>query len=401
MCHLCHSRPNIGWVYVCTQDAERERELSLTLDAPLAHKVHDTDQRGNNDLVEHGVSDWILKAIKDGHYTAEQIEIITKQKEHVKETIAACHQSSLVEDTQTTATTSSGRTDTLPAIEENPAASTSPTIRITDGERTDQSKELASPSQEQLLPQCRWLSCHTCRPTYRDRSWQSLNGILSGSAKVHAGGTFCSRKVTDANIVRTLGLRRSRSKPTRDKTTNVQSEDDDANSDPQVQSRSIYEESTDSLTPNGQALNSSSLEWRSNPQVQSRSIYEDSTDSLASNEEALNSSSLGWRRSLKRAWRGMLLNTRRHSYSSRSSRNSRKKHATEDEDESEEAGVGVLKEISNQVLREAIQVRLPRHDGMIASKAEDEENKEVEVDGGVAVTEESVDLGTADIIMQV
>lgn len=60
--------------------------------------------------------------------------------------------------------------------------------------------------------------------------------------------------------------------------------------------------------------------------------------------------------------------------------------------------VALWRELNDETLHTASNVKLPGHDGM--DGLEDQAN-EVEVGDGVAVTEEGVDMGTADIIMAV
>ena len=84
---------------------------------------------------------------------------------------------------------------------------------------------------------------------------------------------------------------------------------------------------------------------------------------------------------------------RRRSTSTTSSLNARIK-----EDDSSEWNVGLWKDLNDELLHEASNVPLPGHDGMDGLGGEE---GEIEVEEGVAVTEEGVDLGMADVIMSV
>ena len=109
--------------------------------------------------------------------------------------------------------------------------------------------------------------------------------------------------------------------------------------------------------------------------------------------------SRGFRDSMKRAFRGMLPSRKRDSTSSRSSsRSPRRARYTEDEDDGVEFDMGLWQRLNNELLQQASGVPLPGHDGMDGLSHEE---GEIEVEDGVAVTEEGVDLGTADIIMSV
>ncbi|KAL9018583.1 MAG: hypothetical protein Q9185_004099 [Variospora sp. 1 TL-2023] len=107
--------------------------------------------------------------------------------------------------------------------------------------------------------------------------------------------------------------------------------------------------------------------------------------------------SKGFRDSVKRAFKGMLISRKRDSGSSKYSRGSSRKKRIPD-DGSAEFDLSLWRELSEELLREAARIPLPGHDGKDGLEAEEDE---VEVEDGVAVTEEAVDLGTADIIMSV
>ena len=115
-------------------------------------------------------------------------------------------------------------------------------------------------------------------------------------------------------------------------------------------------------------------------------------------DERAEPDSKGFRDSVKRAFKGMLMSSRkRDSWSSKSSKkSSRKRHISDNEDT--EFDLGLWKELSEELLREAAAIPLPGHDGKDGIETEDDE---VEVQDGVAVTEEAVETGTADIIMSV
>lgn len=59
--------------------------------------------------------------------------------------------------------------------------------------------------------------------------------------------------------------------------------------------------------------------------------------------------------------------------------------------------LGLWRSLDDELLQLAASVHLPGHDGMDGLGFED---TEIEVEDGIAVTEEGVDLGTADVIIQ-
>lgn len=132
------------------------------------------------------------------------------------------------------------------------------------------------------------------------------------------------------------------------------------------------------------------------------------TVDVADQEEM--SESKGFRNNIKRAFRDMLMG-RRDSMASTSTRSSVstarpsrhiRRHARLREESSTddpmEFDLGMWERRSRELLEEASHVRLPGHDGHDGLDAQAEE---VNVENGVAVTEEGVNTGTADIIMSV
>ena len=123
------------------------------------------------------------------------------------------------------------------------------------------------------------------------------------------------------------------------------------------------------------------------------------TDTTDISDAKTEPESRGFRDSVKRAFRGMLSSSKRDSTSSRSnSRPPRKARFTEEEDDGVEFDMDLWRHLNDELLHQASVVPLPGHDGMDGLSHEE---GVIEVEDGVAVTEEAVDLGTADIIMSV
>lgn len=69
-----------------------------------------------------------------------------------------------------------------------------------------------------------------------------------------------------------------------------------------------------------------------------------------------------------------------------------------DEDAMNGCDLGLRRSLDDELLQLAASVHLPGHDGMDGLATEE---AEIEVEDGIAVTEEGVNLGAADIIIQV
>ena len=400
-CNICLRYPSLGWVYCCTQDELLESQGTPDSISEISSPPHQqvngsgSEANGVNDLsmppaavtepLSLGgedirmptaqLSPWIEKAIKDGHYTPEQVVKLRAQKQHVVDTArAAIHQ---FEQSQTTDTNSSPRTSTtlqpvdtsshlpFPIIHgaQQPSATDLPTANLT----------LARQSKTRMFPFCKFCACHLCRPTHRDRTWQRFEDLFETEHDIpfiHYEDR--NRPLASRSIMSTIGLH-----------------------PPRIPQRPLLE-ANDSLAlysrnEAGQIL------FKKNDRSYRKSAdpTSSSTDITDTNIEA---ESKGFRESMKRAFKGMLT-TRQQQSSSRSTR--KKKKAGDGTDTTDEDAVefdmGLWKELNDELLREASGIPLPGKDSI------ERLSREVEGMGmgGVAVTEEAADLGTADVILSV
>lgn len=358
-CMVCHRPSAWGWLYSCSQDDSED-------DSDPAQ-----DRVAVPSLTTADLAPWIQDAVAKGHYTEEQVEKMVAQRQKVLDTVSASEAHFL--KTQPTGKRMSSRKSRAvsTSIEAN-AHLPFPVITEVASSTTDtpwQSIDRIAGTRPRIFPLCRYRACQLCRPTYRDRTWQVLENAFS--AKVIPADIYENdpkRPLSDPHVVRTLGLRKARAgrPPLRS-----------------FDSLGIY-----TINAQGQ------LALRPGTQPRSRELNELSAD-VADQKAAADSKS--FRDSIKRAFKGMLTSRKRDSGSSKYSRGSGRKKRIPD-DSSAEFDLSLWRELSEELLHDAARVPLPGHDGKDGLEAEEDE---VEVQDGVAVTEEAMDLGTADIIMSV
>ena len=399
-CNICSRFSNFGWLYCCTQDAKPESSvtpdsISEISSQPYQH-INGSGEKANGvhdpSKVPPAVSEdprlggeyapmptaqlnpWIEKEIKDGHYTPEQVAKLRAQKQHVVDTARAAIDH--FEQIQTNNTISPPRTPTtlqsvdaiphlpFPVINEvrEPSATSPPTANVT----LDQQPKLT------MFPFCKFCACQLCRPTYRDRAWQRFDDVFEKKYEIpfiHYEDR--NRPLASASILSTMGLR-----PPRLRRPLLRSLD----------SRVLYSRNEDSQI----VFNNNSGSYRKS--ADPTSLSTDIADVKAEAETK------GFRESMKRAFKGMLMNRRP------SSRSVRKRKAREGTDTTEEDVVefdmGLWKELNDELLREASGVPLPGKDSVEGLSKEVAEMNIGGV-GGIAVTEEAADLGRADVIMSV
>ncbi|KAL8646796.1 MAG: hypothetical protein Q9210_005925 [Variospora velana] len=358
-CMVCHRPSAWGWLYSCSQD-DSDDDFDPAQDRVVEASLTTAD-----------LAPWIQDAIAKGHYTEAQVEKMVAQRQKVLDTVSASE--AHFRKTQSSPRRMSSRKSRAlsTSIEAN-AHLPFPVITEVASSTTDTARQPIDRSngpRPRIFPLCRYRACQLCRPTYRDRTWQVLEDAFITKVippDIHENDP--TRPLSDPYVLRTLGLRKAKAGRPPMRT---------------FDSMGIY-----TINAQGQLA----LSPGSGPR--STALNDLSADVADQEAEA---DSKGFRDSVKRAFKGMLISRKRDSGSSKYSRGSSRKKRIPD-DGSAEFDSSLWRELSEKLLREAARVPLPGHDGKDGLEAEEDE---VEVEDGVAVTEEAVDLGTADIIMSV
>ncbi|KAJ9394758.1 hypothetical protein DTO282F9_8324 [Paecilomyces variotii] len=202
-CDICHRKSAFGWLYVCTEDHDGFIPADNEYSSTLCRESCDSDTAG-----EISLSPWIKKAIEHGQYTTDQIEILKLQRAKVEEAVSIARnptptssvthisESSYIEDTDDEAWTETVEDTSQPDTESEPEDSM-PGI---SGPQVDHIRPRAHPV-------CRLMCCHACRPACRDRSWASLNAVCNEThVKPPPPWDVSNRRVSNTNVVRQLGL---------------------------------------------------------------------------------------------------------------------------------------------------------------------------------------------------
>ena len=384
---MCHRHPNIGWVYRCTQDyggflpesdfAIREMQIVETI-----QKSDDASSR---------LSPWIVKAIEENQYTLEQIAMLRSQKQKVKSAILGqedraatpsdcSRESNLSTDFGSTTSTTTGSTQ--PDDTSDPPSRVSTCIQESGSNWCDEHLSAKGAGVSNLLPEsnkteppfpiCTWKCCHKCRPTYRDRAYQSLDGIVNNPCKPAPVWELENRRVSDIQIVAKIGLPRL---------------------------RHIYK------SIDGHHYDTSMISGESN-------MAESESGRVGNMEAKTSRRKSGFRAKVRKAIKGAGSKSRdkscsRKSSSPNSSQESQKRYGrsmlflrrTPKQPRSGYGGRVIEDKQLQESLMLMIAINTPLPDA--ALEVEELEGGEVEVEDGVAVTEEGVGLRVADILMQV
>ncbi|CAF9943357.1 MAG: hypothetical protein ALECFALPRED_011135 [Alectoria fallacina] len=402
-CNVCSRFSYFGWVYCCTQDdvpqSQATRDSISEISSPPHEHVNGGEKKANGvddpcmtlpavnedpRLGEEDVrmptaelSPCIENAIKDGHYTPEQVDKLRAQKQHVVDTARAAIDH--FDQSQTNNNISPPQASTtLQSVDANPHLPFPVINEVQEPSVTGSTTTnvaLVQQSKIRMFPFCKFCACQLCRPTHRDRAWQRFEVVFEEDHEIpfiHYEDS--NRPMASASLLSKIGLR-----PPRLSTRPVLRS---------LDSRALY-----SRNEAGQIFFSNN----------NNRSYRKSADPTSSSTDIadmkIELESKGFRESMKRAFKSMLM-TRRPSSRSILKRKAREGTDTTNED-TVEFDMGLWKELNDELLKEASDVPLPGKDSIERLSKEVAEMGVGGVGGveGVAVTEEAADLGRADVIM--
>lgn len=371
-CSVCQ-RPSqlFGWLYECTQDDRHSvswdngfaKTAGMDVDGVHEYIIPEVNIKEQPAFETH-LNPWVEKAIQEGHYTPEQVATLRTQRQKVVDAIAAAEDYIKNRPENVSNGHPQQAAITSPSIDTSSSLSELPTVEVQDSKTLEPPPALTVPQPKpSMFPLCKLRYCQRCRPTFRDRTWIKFEDVFTkDSSMTTIDFEHDGRPISRVDLVRKLGLREIR------------------RSRPSLRSFDSARRYSVNLTK----------------QILSNSRHSRLSANLSgpyeSSDQETEPESKGFRDGMKRAFRGMLMHRRRNSTSTTSSLKAKGRW------EDVEFDIALWRDLNDELLHEACSVPLPGHDGMDGLETNE---GEVEVEEGVAVTEEGVDLGTADIIMSV
>ncbi|OJD20918.1 hypothetical protein ACJ73_07744 [Blastomyces percursus] len=206
-CQMCKRGPDLGWVYTCTEDEDRldardgypPQEIQYLTAATISTSLK------VGDVVQ--LNAWIENAIKNGHYTPEQVELVRSQRAAVLETINTDNR--VMRDHVSPETRSCSSTE---APEHSEPAPENSYVKVSSSALLP---ACHSDLGHVMIPLCRLRVCPGCMPTATERSWQSLDRICRDDYMVNDRLLEILAAVT-INIDAASMARESRKGPTPD-----------------------------------------------------------------------------------------------------------------------------------------------------------------------------------------
>jgi hypothetical protein len=199
-CDTCKKPSRLGWVYICTEDHDsflpnHEAAGFFSASNPSVLK------RVESSIETPQLNTWVTKAIADGYYTSEQIEILKEQRANVQKavsSIATTPRESEEGDNPFTQLFEQLKGTHITAQADNNSVAES-----TKSEKPEKKNEALSVA----IPACRYRVCPACRPLTRDRAWVSLNRVCDDdNYKGPPDWEFLNRRVSSLPVVQNIGL---------------------------------------------------------------------------------------------------------------------------------------------------------------------------------------------------
>jgi len=218
-CTHCNRPSRLGWVYSCTHDdhnhtAQSEEEIYAGMKDLGLQEGGDTDSEKEEVTLEAvKLKPWMEKAILEGLYTSDQVTILRAQRAKVMRVIAA-EEKMLARCIEPAPTPP--RSTPLPMV-----SICETTLPLPANEDSAEEAEVKEPlvtkgsvKVPKPVPTCSYKACQVCRPASRDRAWQRIGGVPAAAVTPEAPGLSVeSRRISDVNLVRCLGLQKPKFQP--------------------------------------------------------------------------------------------------------------------------------------------------------------------------------------------
>lgn len=176
-CQNCNRKSPLGWVYQCTYDEGDDPWAIVAHRQPAVEACDPSDLIGMMKALDFNHS--IIAQAEKGLYTPEQIERLISQKQKVLDIINSQSPDKVAADFR--------------------AKTQSPTATAVAKERA---KHLRT-----VHPRCRFKCCQTCRGDFRARAFESFEAVCDGEVKPLRLADTATLPVRDVQVIREIGMR--------------------------------------------------------------------------------------------------------------------------------------------------------------------------------------------------
>jgi hypothetical protein len=223
VCQMCGRIPDIGWLYACRQDWLVANQQDLVATAAKSAIVVPDDSNYFDVMARLAasikMSPGVVKQIRDGHYNYDQVEKLISQKEHLISTIkkmeglstentpASLH--SNVFQSHANIIASLGFAGVLSASnqQQSDAPPSSPTKAKHSHARNDSTTATTAKQAQMKADRCNYMVCHGCRPFLQDRLFANIGSVMHGVYPAITKEEAETLPILDAEVARGFGLR--------------------------------------------------------------------------------------------------------------------------------------------------------------------------------------------------
>lgn len=221
VCQVCARVPENGWLYACRQDwlLENQQESVATaaesaIVVPDESDFFDATARFAASLK---MSPSVVKQIRTGRYNFDQVDKLIAQKEHLISTIKKMEGLS----TENTPGSVHGNVFQSHAniiaslgFSGTSSASNRQHLNVPPGNaatpQQDDERKASTRAKPQMKPdRCNYMVCHACRPFLQDRVFANIGSIVHGVYPAVTQEEAETLPVMNTEVVRGLGLRQA------------------------------------------------------------------------------------------------------------------------------------------------------------------------------------------------
>lgn len=225
VCQMCGKTPDIGWLYACRQDWLVENQQESVATAAECATVVPDDSNYFDVMARFAssikMSPSVVKQIRDGRHNYDQVEKLIAQKEHLISTIkkmeglstenthASLH--SNVFQSHANIIASLGFSGALSPSHKQ-QSDVSPNSPMTAKETDTRKDSTTATTLKQSLmkvDRCNYMVCHVCRPFLHDRLFVNIGSIVHGDHPAITQEEAKTLPILNPSVVRGFGLRQA------------------------------------------------------------------------------------------------------------------------------------------------------------------------------------------------
>ncbi len=151
-----------------------------------------------------GLSQSVIASADAGIFTTEQLEVLQKQKIHVTSVIATQERESITDDTGSSGKAGAEKSTDGTADTETDLTPIAALMSIR--KYPEVPKRKARLRLDALKAECSFQCCHTCRSYYRDRIYMSFGAVFAGEVEPLSSLDAVHLHVADARILRGIAV---------------------------------------------------------------------------------------------------------------------------------------------------------------------------------------------------